>query len=299
MTEQNKPSILLIEDDEELLHLVSRALRRTGFRVEAYSNAEAALNAMATSTFNAVLTDLNLPGMNGVDFITRIQRRAANQQIAVFAMTGFLDNERVQRLLALKTLKIFVKPFNLSESSEFILQVVEEHAKKAKSSTQKKIFECFFNAASEALKLYAHQQFSFGRAEATYFSEFRGEITATTSFSGTEMTGFCSLVLSQNLADHLEESMFGGQRDTDIDRSTLGDYIGEISLQMIDLAQVHLSAYNLSVNKGFSSITLGGGHSLVQRCLMPIIRAPILAAGKEVGQFSVSITMNNQTDRNQ
>jgi two-component system chemotaxis response regulator CheY len=299
MTEQNKPSILLIEDDEELLHLVSRALRRTGFRVEGYSNAEAGLNAIATTSFNAVLTDLNLPGMNGIDFIVRIQRRAANQHIAIFAMTGFPDNEITQRLHALKTSKIFLKPFDLKDVSEHILHAVEQEAQRTKHTPQSKIYECFFNAASETLKLYAHQQFSFGKAEATHFSEFRGELTATSAFFGCELSGFCSLVLSQTLADQLEDGMFGGRRDTDIDRSTLGDYIGEISLQMIDLAQVHLASYDLVINKGFSSVTLGGGHSLVQRCLMPIIRAPVLASGKEVGQFAISIAMNNHEKSNQ
>ncbi len=66
--------ILYLDDEEPLVFIVKRMLERLGHQVAGFSNADAALAAFsaAPDTFHLVLTDMSMPGMNGIDFATAV-----------------------------------------------------------------------------------------------------------------------------------------------------------------------------------------------------------------------------------
>lgn len=70
MTE--KPPLLLIDDDESLLQLLSIRLENEGFRVTAVTNGTAALQALAVEPFALVLSDIRMPGMDGMQLFDQI-----------------------------------------------------------------------------------------------------------------------------------------------------------------------------------------------------------------------------------
>jgi len=64
--------ILLVEDEKPLCLLYEEELSREGYEITAVTNAEAALAALRTTAFDLIVTDIRMPGKNGIELITEI-----------------------------------------------------------------------------------------------------------------------------------------------------------------------------------------------------------------------------------
>jgi len=67
-----KKNILLVEDEKDLCLLYEEELSREGYAVTAVTDAEAALAELGRSTFDLIVTDIRMPGRNGIELITQI-----------------------------------------------------------------------------------------------------------------------------------------------------------------------------------------------------------------------------------
>jgi len=67
-----KKKILLVEDEKALCLLYEEELSREGYAVTAVTNAEAALAELGTTAFDLIVTDIRMPGKNGIELITQI-----------------------------------------------------------------------------------------------------------------------------------------------------------------------------------------------------------------------------------
>ncbi len=67
-----KKKILLVEDERPLCLLYEEELSREGYEITAVTNAEAALAALRTAAFDLIVTDIRMPGKNGIELITEI-----------------------------------------------------------------------------------------------------------------------------------------------------------------------------------------------------------------------------------
>ncbi len=84
--------LLLVEDDAAIAEPLGRALRRDGYDVAVAADGETALARMAATTFDIVILDLGLPGMDGVDLCRRIRSRTPDLPVLMLtARTEELD----------------------------------------------------------------------------------------------------------------------------------------------------------------------------------------------------------------
>jgi CheY-like chemotaxis protein len=85
------PHILYVDDDESLVFLVDRLLKRRGFRVSTFTDQRAALDALRAdlALFDLVVTDYNMPGMSGLDVAREV--RAIRADLPVAVASGFVD----------------------------------------------------------------------------------------------------------------------------------------------------------------------------------------------------------------
>ena len=67
-----KKRILLVEDEKPLCILYEEELSREGYDVTAVTDAETALSRMAETGFDLIITDIRMPGKNGIELITQI-----------------------------------------------------------------------------------------------------------------------------------------------------------------------------------------------------------------------------------
>src|SRR5688500_3339095 len=89
MPEDAPPRILLIEDSSDDAFLCRRAL--AGYTVEHVTTLGAALERLAGSPFDLVLSDLNLPDASGLEVIQKL--RASHPDVALVVLTGAADEQ--------------------------------------------------------------------------------------------------------------------------------------------------------------------------------------------------------------
>jgi len=80
--------IVIVDDEEGILALLRRVLRAPGREIEVYPNVATALAAMRRARPDLVITDLNMPGMSGYDFI-RAVREEFGPTLGVVVITAF------------------------------------------------------------------------------------------------------------------------------------------------------------------------------------------------------------------
>lgn len=79
--------VLLVDDDEQVRRSVERVLLRAGFHVHAAASAEAALELLAKERFDLLLTDIMLPGADGVQLADEARQRVPSLRVCF--MTGY------------------------------------------------------------------------------------------------------------------------------------------------------------------------------------------------------------------
>jgi len=107
------PKILLAEDDDSLRGFLVRALERAGYEVRACADGEAALEALDDGPYDLLLTDIVMPGVDGIE----VAREAAAREPALRIMfiTGFAAVALSAASRAPQGSKVLSKPIHLRE----------------------------------------------------------------------------------------------------------------------------------------------------------------------------------------
>lgn len=98
-----QPSVLLVDDDLFMLGMQSRMLRSMGYpMIGTASSGEAALALLLKSpgAVDVILCDLNMPGMDGIEFLQRLNKSAFHGSVILLSGEGVRIMHTVQRLLA-------------------------------------------------------------------------------------------------------------------------------------------------------------------------------------------------------
>jgi DNA-binding NtrC family response regulator len=87
-------TVLVVDDNEVLCRLACDILEMDGYRAVPACNAEEALEALERESFDVVVTDFRMPGMNGLELARVIQER--NPGVPVIIMTAYGPIEAVE-----------------------------------------------------------------------------------------------------------------------------------------------------------------------------------------------------------
>jgi CheY-like chemotaxis protein len=100
--------VLLVEDDEDNRELLAEFLRLEGHVVEAVGDAEAALAVAACQPFDAMVADVGLPRMDGLQLARELRRRMPG--LAVVAVSGYGDVPELADARGREVDAVVVKP---------------------------------------------------------------------------------------------------------------------------------------------------------------------------------------------
>ena len=105
--------ILLAEDDQAMRTFLSASLRRAGHDVQDFEDGEGALEALEREVFDLLLTDIVMPGIDGIE----LARRGAELDPAmkIVFITGFAAVALNPESQAPKEAKVLSKPFHLRD----------------------------------------------------------------------------------------------------------------------------------------------------------------------------------------
>ncbi|MEG0860224.1 MAG: sigma-54 dependent transcriptional regulator [Pseudomonas sp.] len=114
--------VLLVEDDRALRQALGDTLELGGFDYRAVGSAEEALGAAAEEAFSLVVSDVNMPGMDGHQLLALL--RARQPQLPVLLMTAHAAVERAVEAMRQGAVDYLVKPFE----PRALLELVARHA---------------------------------------------------------------------------------------------------------------------------------------------------------------------------
>jgi len=113
MVERDTPQILIVEDDEAMREFLCQAISRSGYYVEAVQDGTEALRRVEESHFDLLLTDIRMPGLDGLELARLVRRRYPN--LSVLLVTAYVQDALGATDLDGAGVDVLSKPFNLSE----------------------------------------------------------------------------------------------------------------------------------------------------------------------------------------
>ncbi len=116
-------SILIVEDSATTRALIKAIIEEIGDVniVEASSGFEA-LKLLPTQNFNLVITDINMPDINGLELISFIKNTQRYNHIPLIIISTERSEEDKKRGIALGAMAYITKPFKAQELQEIVIQ---------------------------------------------------------------------------------------------------------------------------------------------------------------------------------
>src|SRR5207247_4436335 len=112
------PTILIVDDDAAVREILVDLLSEN-YECNTASTAEQAIQYLEMETYDAVLTDLAMPGLTGVEILKRVRLKDLNTPVII--ISGKAQEEDNESLINLGAFAYLTKPFRLDEI-EFIVQ---------------------------------------------------------------------------------------------------------------------------------------------------------------------------------
>jgi len=130
VTEGQGKHILYVDDEESLVYLVTRVLQKLGYRVSAFSDPFAAIEAFHAepSAYDAVITDLAMPGLSGIEF-TRAAL-AIRHDVPIVMTSGYIHANDREQALAAGIRELVLKPNTVDALGEVLHRLLSEAAKR-------------------------------------------------------------------------------------------------------------------------------------------------------------------------
>ena len=120
-----KARILIVEDEPNIVESLSFILGRAGFEVDTISDGAEALERLRRQSFSALVLDIMLPGMNGLDVLNAIRSDNALSSLPVMVLTakGQASDRRAAEAIGADA--FVTKPFSNAEVVERVSRLAE------------------------------------------------------------------------------------------------------------------------------------------------------------------------------
>ena len=115
--------VLIVEDDDAVASLYGRVLGNPDYRLYRAANGEEALSLVAETPFDAIVSDLVMPGMSGVDLLKSVRER--DQDVSIVIVTGRPAVESAITAVECGALRYMVKPVLPKELREIVARALE------------------------------------------------------------------------------------------------------------------------------------------------------------------------------
>ncbi|HEY6292933.1 MAG TPA: sigma-54 dependent transcriptional regulator [Terriglobia bacterium] len=119
------PTILIIEDEAKMSRLLSLSLAEQGYSAQVASDAESGLKILRQEPVDLVITDLKLPGMNGLEFLQAVKRTHA--ELPVVVMTAYGSVNTAVEAMKSGASDYVLKPFSLDEMKLIVGKELDVH----------------------------------------------------------------------------------------------------------------------------------------------------------------------------
>lgn len=107
--------VMVVDDSKVVLRIVEKSLAEAGFRVITAENAKKALNLLETIQPDLILTDIEMPDINGFEFCKTVHKNPELSMVPIIAMSTKTDRGYMKRMVQNGASAYICKPFNVDE----------------------------------------------------------------------------------------------------------------------------------------------------------------------------------------
>jgi DNA-binding NtrC family response regulator len=120
-----RPKVLVVEDDDNLRQVMQAQLAKEGYETSSAPDVPAALKVLEKSLPQLVITDLNLPGLSGIDLLKRIRNESPGT--ALIVMTAFGTVQSAVEAMKFGAYDYIVKPIHPYELKALVSRALDHH----------------------------------------------------------------------------------------------------------------------------------------------------------------------------
>lgn len=121
--ESGNAHVLVVDDEAAIRYSVSKTLQRVGYQVRDAASGEDALDVIQAQTFDVVLTDIRMPGLDGVELVRRI--KDADPDTVVILMTAYPSLSTAVEALRLGAHDYLIKPSSSQDIKTSVARGIE------------------------------------------------------------------------------------------------------------------------------------------------------------------------------
>jgi diguanylate cyclase (GGDEF)-like protein/PAS domain S-box-containing protein len=134
-------SVLVVDDNEMMRDLLARNLEFQGLRVHMAASGSEALAGLERQPADLILLDIMMPGMSGLEVLTRLKEQAATRDIPVLVLSADSDIEQVVRCIDLGAEDYLVKPFNTTLLQARVAACLEKRHLRVQEQAYQRLLE--------------------------------------------------------------------------------------------------------------------------------------------------------------
>jgi two-component system response regulator HydG len=162
--------ILIVDDDQSMCDLLEADLSRRGFQISCFTSADEAFHALLEKEFDTVLTDLQMPGMDGLDLCNRIVLNRPD--VPVIVITAFGSMETAIKAMRAGAYDFVTKPVEMDLLALALERAVKQRSLQVQVKTLSKVVETAKKydeliGASRSMQNIYHQLSRIANAEST------------------------------------------------------------------------------------------------------------------------------------
>jgi len=179
MSDHSDWHILVIDDEKDILDVMSLTLKDHGYQVTTAMDGVSGLEQCRKKLPRIVITDIRMPGMNGIEVLKAVKK--LNSDIEVIVCTAFAEMD-----LAIQALQLNASDFITKPISDQALQLSLERAKQRYTSRKKLQDYAKFlerQAADQAQILHQDKMMSLGRLAASVVHEINNPLSGILNYS--------------------------------------------------------------------------------------------------------------------
>ena len=116
--------ILIVDDETSMREFLSILLEREGYTPETAENSESALRHLAEKEYELVISDVNMPGLDGIGLLEKI--KTSSPDTAVMMITAFSTTEQAVEAMKHGAYNYIAKPFKVDEIKLLVRNAIEK-----------------------------------------------------------------------------------------------------------------------------------------------------------------------------
>ncbi|RYZ58088.1 MAG: response regulator [Proteobacteria bacterium] len=284
--------ILLVDDQREILNVLTEVFQQESWKVFVATDGAHALRIMSTEKFDAIVTDLNMPRMGGLEFLGHAKVNHLNKKAKFFILSGALDADNLKRITGIGVASVILKPFDpgnvLNKIKEKCIAAATTAPAKTTVSYDAAIIRAVTAAMQEIIKFYLGDGLEIGKPYVKSGSAAKGYFSAVIPLNQGQAMGSVGFSCNTNFLKRLAVSIFGDSEPT-LTPDLIRDLAGEMCNQISGKIKINFTKIDYYVNIGLPQVVVGENHSVTHPGKSPIIVIPMTS---NECKFVLEFTMN-------